>query len=261
MSPTKLIDMVAERVFESMTRITNKINTDLITGNGTDSITSAQNIVGFETAFTSNGTYAGQTTVSALSSNIFGSDSSPAVFSVAQVANDLSVIKTRSDEKPDFIMVHPYLAVAIQSVLESNRRIFNQDNVLGTYSTGPSNAWRGADTGVTLYGVPVLSDIDGYYTGTPGLSPSQGFAHLYYLSKRHLALDIMPHSNPFDGSVWEDESFLSSGGAEDDVISGPVVSIVSLARLGLASSFAVNVECQLKVKRPMAMGIRKGVAI
>jgi hypothetical protein len=71
----------------------------------------------------------------------------------------------------------------------------------------------------------------------------------------------MPHRNPFDGSNWEHESLLSSGGVDEEAISGPVISIVSLARLGLAASFAVNVELQLKVKRPMALGIRKGVAI
>lgn len=267
LSPTKLIDMVAERVFESTTRLTDKINTDLFSGNGTDSVTSAQNIVGLDNALITSGNYAGQsvTSISSLQSNVFGGpDSGSGVaITLAQMQSDLTQIKVRSDEKPDFIVMHPYVGSAIQALYETNRRIFNQDNTLTRYSSGPAQAFNGADSGMSFMGVPILYDKDGYVNGSPGA----GFGHIYYVSKRHLSLDVMPHHNPMDGSVWEQEDFVSSGGAQsnsgspDEMVGPPVVSIVSLARLGLAATFAVNVECQLKVKRPLALGRRLNVAI
>lgn len=260
MSPTKLIDMVAERVFESTTRLTSKINADLFAGNGTDTVTSAPCIVGLDSALLTTGTYAGQNvaSITSLQSNVSGADSGSGVaLTIAQMQADLTAIKIRSDEKPDFIVMHPYVGSKLQALFEDNRRIVNLDSPLNRYNTGPAQAFNGADSGMTFMGVPVLYDKDGYVTGTPGA----GFGHIYYVSKRHLAVDVMPHRNPFDGSNWEQESFLSSGGAEDEMVGGPMISIVSLARLGLAASFAVNVELQLKVKRPLALGRRLGVAI
>lgn len=259
LSPTKLIDMVAERVFESTTRITDKINIDMFSGTGVDSVTGAQNIVGLDSALITSGTYAGQNvgSVTGLQSNVSGNDASPAAITTTQMQQDLTAIKLRSDEKPEFIVMHPYVGSAIQALFETNRRLVNLDSPLTRYSTGPAMAFNGADSGMSFMGVPILYDKDGYVNGTPG----SGFGHIYYVSKRHLVADVMPHRNPFDGSNWSQESFLSSGGAEDEMVGGPIVSIVSLARQGLAASFAVNVELQLKVKRPLAMGIRKGVSI
>lgn len=259
LSPTKLIDMVAERVFESTTRLTDKINSDLFTGNGTDGVTGAQNIVGLESALITSGNYAGQNvgTVTGLQANLSGNDASPASLTLAQMQADLTAIKLRSDEKPDFIVMHPYVGSALQALYETERRLVNLDAALSRYNTGPAQAFNGADSGMSFMGVPILYDKDGYVNGSPG----SGFGHIYYLSKRHLVMDVMPHHNPFDGSVWEMENFISSGGAEDEAVGGPVISIVSLARQGLAASFAVNVELQLKVRRPLALGIRKGVSI
>jgi hypothetical protein len=261
LSPTKLIDMVAERVFESTTRITDKINQDMFSGTGTDLVTGAQNIVGLDSALITTGTYAGQNvgSITSLQSNVSGSADSGTgtALTLAQMQSDLTNIKLRSDEKPDFIVMHPWVGSAVQALFETNRRIVNIDAPLTNYSSGPSRAFNGADSGMSFMGVPILYDKDAFVFGTPG----DGYGHIYYLSKRHLAADVMPHRNPMDGSNWENESFLSSGGAEDEMVGGPVVSIVSLARLGLAASFAVNVEVQLKVKRPLALGRRLDVAI
>lgn len=265
LSPTKLIDMVAERVFESMTRLTDRINTDLLTGNGTDPVTGAQTIVGLESALITSGNYAGQSiaSVSGLASNVAGNDVAPVALTLAQIQADLTAIKLRSDEKPEFIVMHPYVGSALQTLYENERRIFNMDTTLTKYHTGPSAAFNGADSGLVFMGVPILYDKDGYVSGTPGA----GFGHIYYLSKRHLKLDVMPHSDPFDGSVWNQSPWLSSGGAEstsgspDEMVGPPLVSITSLARLGLAATFAVNVECQLKVMRPLALARRVGVSI
>jgi len=265
LSPTKLIDMIAERVFESTTRITDKINQDMFSGNGTDSVTGAQNIVGLDTALNTAGTYAGQTSVSGLASNVSGSDASATgtALTLLQMQQDLTSIKLRSDEKPEFIVMHPYVGTALQTLFETERRIVNLDSPISRYNSGPALAFNGADSGMTFMGVPVLYDKDGYTSGVPGA----GKGNIYYVSKRHLVADVMPHHNPFDGSTWQQESFLSSGGAQsdsgspDEMVCPPIVSIVSLARLGLAASFAVNVELQLKVKRPLALGRRVGVSI
>ena len=259
LSPTKLIDMVAERVFESTTRLTSKINSDIFAGTGTDLVTSAQNIVGLDNSLLLTGTYAGQSVTGGLVSNVSGSDATAngAALTITQMQQDLTAIKLRSDEKPDFIVMHPYVGSVLQALFETNRRLVNLDSPLSRYSTGPAAAFNGADSGMSFMGVPVLYDKDGYVSGAPGA----GKGNIYYLSKRHLVLDVMPHKNPFDGSTWEQESMLSSGGAEDEQVGSPLVSIVSLARLGLAASFAVNVELQLKVKRPLALGRRVGVAI
>lgn len=266
LSPTKLIDMVAERVFESMTRLTDRIDQDLLSGTGTDPVTGAQTIVGLDSALITSGSYAGQSlsSVPGLASNVFGTDGGTGTaITLAQMQSDLTAIKVRSDEKPDFIVCHPYVGSAIQALYETDRRIFNMDQTLTQYSTGPSKAFNGADSGLVFMGVPILYDQNAYVFGTPG----DGYGHMYYLSKRHLQLDVMPHKNPFDGSVWENDRMISSGGAQstsgspDEEVGPPLVSITSLARLGLAATFVVNVECQLKVKRPLALARRVGVSI
>lgn len=258
MSPTKLIDMVAERVFECTTALTDQINTDLFSGTGTSS--GQPNIVGLDSALITTGSYAGQSVSSnpGLASNVSGTDgSSGTALTFAQMQADLTAIKLRSDEKPEFIVMHPYVGSQLEALYETNRRLVNIDSPISRYSTGPSMALNGADSGLSFLGIPIMYDKDGYFSGSPGA----GFGHIYYVSKRHLRLDVMPHRNPFDGSDWTNESFISSGGAEDEMVGGPMISITSLARNGLAASFVVSVECQLKVNRPMACGIRKGVAI
>jgi hypothetical protein len=261
LSPTKLIDMLAERTFESLTRLTDRVNTDLFAGTGTDGVTGAQTVVGFDSALITSGTYAGQNvgSITSLQSNVFGGPDagSGVALTLTQMQQDLTAIKIKSDEKPDFIVMHPYVGSQLEALFETNRRIVNLDMTLNRYSTGPAQAFNGADSGMTFMGVPVLYDKDGYTNGTPGA----GFGHIYYLSKRHLDLDVMPHHNPGDAAMWEQSSFLSSGGAEDERVGGPVVSITALARNGLFSQFVLNVECQLKVKRPLALGRRLNVAI
>lgn len=255
MSPTKLIDMVAERVFEKATRLTSRMNADLFAGTGTDPLTSAQSLVGLDTALNAAGTYAGQTSVSALASNVSGSDSSPAALTLAQLQADLTAIKLRADEKPDFIVMHPYVGSALQALYETNRRLVNIDQQLTRYSSGPSQAFNGADSGMSFMGVPILYDKDGYASGSPG----SGVGHVYYVSKKQLELDVMPHRNPFDGSNWTESGFISAADENSEEFA-PMISIVSLARNGLAASFAVCVEAQLKVRNPRAVGIRKGVS-
>jgi hypothetical protein len=224
-------------------------------------VSGAQTIVGWDSALLASGSYAGQSisSVPALASNVSGSADSGTgtALTLAQLASDLTAMKIRSDEKPDFMVMHPYVGQSMQALFETNRRIVNIDQQLTQYSSGPSNAFNGADSGLSFMGVPVLYDQNAYVFGTPG----DGYGHIYYVSKRHNCIDVMPHMDPDDGSVWHDQDAISSGGADEGQVIAPMFRVISLARTGLAANFAVEVECQLKVRRPLALGRRTDVAI
>lgn len=259
MSPTAVVDLKSERVFEAATDFSDAINIRAIQGNGVDPVTGAQDLVGLEYSNIVTGTYANQNvgTVTGLQGNVFGSDLTPVAFALSQIASDLTNIKHRSDEKPEFIVIPDVMLPSILNYLENDRRIFNQDNTLKRYSTGPAEAFSGADTGVSLYGIPVLQDKDGYYTGTPGVN---AIGHIYYLTKKHNRIDIMPHFDVDDGSVWSNQQALSSGGwSEGDPLPW-MFEVISLARVGLGSQFTLTLEVQVQNRRPMAQGIRKGIS-
>jgi hypothetical protein len=259
LSATPVMDLKEERLFESATRLTDSLNTRVLLGNGTDPVTGAQDIVGFESSEILTGTYAGQnvSTVTGLQGNVFGNDASPASIAFAQMQSDLTQIKLRSDEKPQFIVMHPYVGSVLEALYESDRRIVNFDSTLKRYSTGPSEAFQGADSGLTFLGIPILYDKDCYVFGTPG----DGYGHIMYVTKKHNVLDIMPHFDVKDGSVWMDRAGMSSGGWSPGDPLPFHFDVTSLARTGLASKFVLWIECQFANKRPLAQGIRKGVSI
>jgi hypothetical protein len=260
MSATPVMDLKEERLFESATRLTDSLNTRVLLGNGTDPVTGAQDLVGFEASEIVSGTYANQNVgvVTGLQGNVFGADGgSGTAITFAQMQSDLTEIKLRSDEKPEFIVMHPYVGSQVEALFETNRRIFNQDNTLKRYSTGPAEAFQGADSGMSFMGIPILYDKDMYVFGTPG----DGYGHILYVTRKHNVLDIMPHFDVKDGSVWMERAGMSSGGWSPGDPLPFHFDVTSLARTGLASKFVLWIECQFANKRPLAQGKRLGVAI
>lgn len=232
---TALEDMVGERFLSAIAAITDQIEVDLFAGTGTDG-SGNPNIFGMDTAISLTGSYAGVSTgtYSEWKGNVTANGGVAQALTMNQLAVLEQNIYTSSGMEPDFLVTTPAVHTKYEGLFESARRTINDGQA-------PVPSYQGSTGRLYWRGKPVIR------------SRRCTAGELFMVNADQLQLVVLPWANVPDGVMTVTRNAVSSNGQQDDTIGIPF-KVYPLARTGSAIKFAVEVYCQLKVKRPNAHG-------
>jgi len=255
--PDMAADLIRDRLrdayLEGLAKLANKIEQDMLMGTGTaisPGSASVSNIVGLTNALLASGTYAGQT----LGGNNTGlvANVQSGVGNVTRALMDRAFyeIEQFSGTAPDFIMCSPKTAAYIKGIGDTQVR-FDQlttSRELNQVSQAPLT--RGVS--VTSYnGVPVFQNAAWYQ--------ASGDGYVVLGRMADLAINFLPYEAWGDAVTDREDGMVSSNGEFVDRLGGPPVKVYSVAKTGSSIKFAMEVELGMKVLRPNAFALLKGV--
>lgn len=232
-SPRGLVSAVAEMMLNSVRKLSSGLNGVGYSGAGTGTT-----IAGLAVALRDDNTYAGvdRTSVAGMRAKVIDPGVSTAI-TTSLLRSDLSSIYDLCGEKPDVAMCPSAVWNAIAALFSEVRR-YNQ----GTDAAGRVILDGSVDE-IVFDGCRFLKDKD----ATANV--------IYYLNTNYLRWQTLP----FVGSAEQDviaQLPLQTGMGS----SGVTAAVVKLARTGAAAKFSLMTQCQLVVKKPIAMGKRLNVA-
>jgi len=262
MRPDMAADLIRDRLkdayLEGLAKLANTIEQNMLTGTGT--VTSplgnpVNNVVGLLNALKTTGTYAGQNvaTYSGLQANI-----QTGVGNITRPVLDLafSQIEQNTGTTPDFIMCSPSTARYIKGIADSQVRFFTDQQMreINNISQAPSSMGNSI---MSYNGVPVFQNSAWYQASISGGGNGDGYVVLGRF--QDLAVDFIRYDAWGDAVTDRQADMNSSNGEAIEQIGGLPVKVYAVAKTGSSVKFAMEVELQMKVKRPNAFALLTGV--
>jgi len=224
-NPRATNDQFARLVSESVATLAKKIETDLFSGSGSNSI------IGLDSALDNANTYAGIDRASAayFRASEFGSGSLTTL-TKAQIRSDLGVITTASGERPNVAICAPAVFCKVADLFEAQRQFTRIDTGTGVANFGDS----GLPT-VMIDGCKFVESAgDGYLANNNGA--------IYYLNTNYVHLEVVPYVSS------------AMGQAVPSVVGG--IDIKNLATTSHSRKAVSRIRLQLVVTNPLKFGRR-----
>lgn len=231
---TELEKILEERFFGAATKITSRINQDIIAGTGTSG--GNPTIVGLIPALAATGTYAGinKATYTEWAGNVSANGGVDRALTSGILASAEQLAFTASGTSPELIVATPGLYTKYESLFQATQRTVTD----GASPGGVSYGTQGATVGLSWRGKPVQRDKDMTAKTLIGVHPDG------------VELRILPWAPMPQGvNLGTMGQLLSSNGDQTRAL-GSFLKIYPLAVTGSAVKFAVEIYCQLKVRRP-----------
>lgn len=231
---TALVDLVRERVLNCGTALSSVINTDLITGTGTDGAGNPT-IIGFlGGALATTGSYAGiyrtggGTNYTEWKGNALANGAVARPLTLDLMAQGEQLIFTASNMKPTIILTSPGVVRKYKGLFEPIHRVSGiEPRVDSLY---------GAE--FTFMGIPVVRDRN--FTAGTLVMANQNLCKV-----RQLPQGLYPDTNATDGQLPD------TNGAQTGIT--PIrFRIYPLAKTGDSVKFVLQAKLQLQVRRPNA---------
>ena len=238
-TPEGNIELIARDIQNGAATLSSKINVDLFTG---QSGQTPGQIVGFDEAIgLTNNTYATIDRSSAAYWRPYVVDpGSATVLTQAQVRTDLSTIMKAGGVKPNLALVGPDTLNAIRATFDG-QIIYDLLNVQTNDGEIALNAGTGA---IRFGGCAFVEDKD----CTEG--------KIYYLNTDAVEVQHLPFDGPAMGGADEQMDSDLTDGVEAIPFG---MKIEALSRNGPADRVMMQVQPQLRVRRPNQCGVRKNV--
>jgi hypothetical protein len=228
----ELEKILEERMFDAITAITSKINTDIVVGTGTGT-GGNPTIIGLLTSLLDSGSYAGINPATAgqgawvgnLQAN--GGVARPLTLELLATAETLQYVA--SGQSSDVIVTTP-------NVKKKYEGLFNATQRMNAGAGGPIARMDASAEDLYWRGRQVLREKDmtaGYLLG---------------LNSQEIELCVLPWAPVPDAVPTQLKQLISSDGDNSRLL-GAMVNVYPLARTGSAVKFAVEIYCQLKVRR------------
>lgn len=255
LKPDMAADLIRDRLkdayLEGLAKLANKIEQDMFNGTGTATSplsASVNNVVGILAALNSPTTYGGQTVASytGLQSNVQAVNGN---VTRAKMDQAFYEIEQASGTTPDFIMCSPKTAAFLKGIGDTQVRFdqLTQVREMNQLSQAPLSMGRSV---VSYNGVPVFQNSAWYQAG------GDGYILLGRLSD--FVIDFMPYDAWGDAVTDRAADIVSSNGERVEGLGLPV-KVYSPAKTGSSVKFAMETELQMKILRPNATALLKGV--
>ena len=233
----QLEDIVGERVVGALSKIAEAVESDVFVGTGTGTGPDAQpapTIVGLDVVLTSTGNYGGLARTdhaewaSTVSSH--GGIARPLTLDLMAVTEES--IFNAYGESPNLLVMTAGIHTKYEGMFNSTVRTVSdgQGPIQGFHGSSDRLYWRG-------------DRIVRARKATSG--------NLYMLNTNELELRVLPYAAVPDGVAVRQVNAIDSNGTA--IENAPILlHVYPLARMGSSVKFAVEVQIQLKVKRPNA---------
>jgi hypothetical protein len=231
-NPVALERLLEERFLGAITKITSRLNTDAIVGDGTEDSTNYPTIVGIIPALAATGAYANidKSTYPEWAGNVSANGAVARALTMELLAKAEQSLYTASGQEPELLITTPGVYTKYEGLFQS---VFRQMSD----GTGPTPSFQGSANGLFWRGRPIIRDKD----MTSG--------YLAMLKPSEIEFCILPWAPVPDGVPVTMRELLSSTGTNARAL-GAYVHVYPLARTGSAIRFCAEIYCQLKVKRP-----------
>jgi len=232
-TPRGLANALADNLMNSARKLASGLNAVGYSGAGTGTT-----IAGLATALRDDNTYAGvdRTSVSAMRAKVIDPGSSTAV-TLALIRSDLSSIFDACGEHCDLAMCSTAVWNSIAALFTEIRRINQNVDAMGRV------VLDGSADELVIDKCRFIKDKDATANA------------IYYLNTNYLRWQTLPFVGTSEQDVIATLPLQTGMGT-----AGVSASVVRLARTGAAAKFTLMTQCQLVVKKPIAMGKRLNVA-
>ncbi len=224
--------ILEERMFDAITAITAKINSDIIVGTGADG-SSNPTIYGLLTALLDSGSYAGinpgTSGYEAWVGNVQANGGVPRPLTLDLLAKAEQLQYVASGQSCDVLVTTPGIKTKYEGLFNSVQR-------MDAGAGGPIPRMDASAEDLYWRGRPLLREKDmtaGYLLG---------------LNSQDIELRVLPWAPVPDAVPVTMRQLISSDGDNSSLL-GAMVNVYPLARTGSAVKFAVEIYCQLKVRR------------
>lgn len=224
--------ILEERMFDAITAITSKINSDIIVGTGTDG-GGNPTMIGLLTALLDSGSYAGVNPGTAGQEAWIGN-----VQANGGVARPLTLDLLAKAEQLQYVASGQScdVLVATPGIKTKYEGLFNSVQRMNAGAGGPIARMDASAEDLYWRGRPLLREKDmtaGYLLG---------------LNSQEIELRVLPWSPVPDGTPMTVKQLVSSDGDNSRLL-GAMVNVYPLGRQGSAVRFVAEIYCQLKVRR------------
>ena len=255
--PDMAADLIRDRLkdayLEGLAKLARKIEIDMLTGTGTATSplsNSVSNIVGILNALPgATGMYGGQNVASYTG---LQTNSQTGVGSVTRAKMDQAFyeIEQASGTSPNFIMCSPKTAAYLKGIGDTQVR-FPQEVMqreLNQMSTAPLSMGNSV---VSYNGVPVFQN-SAWFEGS-------GDGYILLGRFEDFVLNVLPYDAWGDAVTDRESGLVSSNGERLENLPGVPVKIYSPAKTGSSVKFVMECELGLKILRPNATALLRGV--
>lgn len=228
-NPEALDNIFEERFLGALTKITSRINQDVISGTGTS--VKGPTIVGILEALKATGTYAGisKTSYPEWAGNVLANGGVPQGLTLNLLSRAEQLGYIASGQSPELLITTPTVLTKYESLFTPYTRIVNDGG-------SPTRAFQGSAERLAWRGRDVIRDKD-MASGTLVMARPSG-----------IELRVLPWAPMPDGTPRDMRQLLSSNGAEANAL-GALVQVKPLAATGSSVKFMASIYCQLKVER------------
>jgi hypothetical protein len=245
-SAEALMDLLGESYLGSFTALTSTLNSALINGGGTNAVTDP--IFGLVASLATTGSYAGasRVTYAGLQANVQGT---VGTLTTNMLNKAFSDVFTKSGEMPEVILCSANTERQYNSLLEAKHTLqtVNGSAPAASYSLGAQPLMAGRASS-WFRGVPVVCDKD-MPDGT-----------MLFLRPSELELNVLPYGSYGDAVSSSLMPGVQGNGSNFEAVPLPV-RCYPVAKTGSSVKFALELECQLKLKRMNSMSVISGITI
>lgn len=229
---TELEKILEERMFDAITAISSKINSDIIVGTGTGT-GGNPTIIGLLAALLDSGSYAGinpgTSGQEAWVGNVVANGGVGRSLTLDLLSKAEQLQYVASGQSSDVLVTTPGVKTKYEG-------LFNASQRMNAGANGPIARMDASSEDLYWRGRQILREKD------------MSAGYLLGLNSQELELRVLPWAPVPDGTPMTMRQLVSSNG-DDAKLLGAMVNVYPLARTGSAVKFAAEIYCQLKVRR------------
>jgi hypothetical protein len=228
-SAAALMDLVEESMSEHLGAIASKLNRDLFTGSGSNSL------IGLESAIDDGNTYAGinRASESLWRATVLANGGVNRALTVALMDQADGYIYSKYGQSADLIVCGVNVFNKFKALGEAEKRVVNDAN----YTAGFK------DDGVFYKGTPVIRDKD---------CPAN---KMFFLNTGVMEVVFVPPQMPQDSINFTVKIASGLNPADQGSPSGIPVRVSALGKTGDSVKFMLRTSCQLRVRKPSALAV------